>query len=84
MTPAGRGENVALIVLPLIAFTLLCDQITKYVAVAKLCVFGPFSSPMACTALDGLRLADASVWSVDRFATFLPIIDLDFHRVGFR
>ena len=75
----ARHQDVLLIALSLIALVLLIDQITKYLALAELCVTGGPAGPLPCTALQEDRLVDMLVWSVGRYPTFLPIIDLDFH-----
>ncbi len=63
--------------LPLVLVIFGVDQISKYWAIEALCRFG---NPMeACSSLDGIRLIDAGIYSVGRFSTFLPIIDLEFH-----
>ena len=74
-----RQPNNFLIVLPLIAFVILIDQITKTMAINNLCVFGPPGQASPCTQIEGLRLVDTFVRSLERIPTFFPLIDLDFY-----
>lgn len=73
----AQGLMALAAALPPVLIVFGIDQISKYQAIEALCRFG--SPAQGCSALDGIRLIEAGIYSAGRFPTFLPIIDLEFH-----